>query len=269
VSRLQKEIQPGITRWHAIGLTMFGVAAMWYFLPIDLSIRPAPAAAQTEQSKIPGSEFERRIRAYLLKHPEVIVEAMQIYQDQQRADEVKVARQLLKSRAKEILHDPASPVSGNAKGDVTVVEFFDYNCPYCRRVVPDMIKLEEDDPKLRIVYKEFPILGPNSTFAAKAALAADRQGKYLEFHRALMKSRSTVNEKSVLRTAVGLGLNIEQLKKDIAAPEIAAALERNIALAGALRINGTPAFVIGQEIVPGAMGLKAMQELVRKARGGK
>ncbi len=250
-------------------MTVLGVAAVWILLPNDLSIKPTPAGAQNEQSKIPDSEFDRRIRAYLLKHPEVIVEAMQIYQDQQRANEVKVARQLLKSRAKEILQDPSAPVSGNVDGDVTVVEFFDYNCPYCRRVVPDMIKLEKDDPKLRVVYKEFPILGPNSTFAAKAALASHRQGKYLELHRALMRFRGTVNEKSVLKTAERIGLNIDQLKKDIADPEIAASLERNIALAGALRINGTPAFVIGQEIVPGAIGLKAMQELVRKARGGK
>ncbi len=260
-------LQKGVTR--GIGLTVFAVTATWFLLPFDVFPSIAPAHAQTEQSKIPDSEFDRRVRAYLLKHPEVIVEAMQKYQDQQRADEVKVARQLLKSRAKEILHDPASPVSGNAKGDVTLVEFFDYNCPYCRRVVPDMIKLEEGDPKLRVVYKEFPILGPNSTFAAKAALAAHRQGKYLELHRALLKIRGTVNEKSVLKSAAKLGLNIEQLKKDIADPKIAATLERNIALAGALRINGTPAFVIGQEIVPGAIGLKAMQELVRKARDGK
>lgn len=149
------------------------------------------------------------------------------------------------------------------------MEFFDYNCPYCRQVAPYMTKAETSDPKLRIVYKEFPILGANSTFAAKAALAAHRQGKYAAFHRALMEAKGTLTENGVLEVAGRIGLDIVRLKADMADPKIQAAIDRNLALARALNINGTPGFVVGEQIAPGALDLATMERLISEARGKK
>jgi protein-disulfide isomerase len=173
---------------------------------------------------------------------------------------------VIKSRAEELVNDPTSPVGGNPDGDVTLVEFFDYNCPYCRRVAPVMAAAEAADGKLRIVYKEFPILGENSVFAALAALAAHRQGKYLPFHKALMTAKVGATPSSVLALAEKVGLDVDRLKADMKDPKLKAIVERNLALAQALRINGTPAFVVGDEIVRGAIDLETMQGYIAQAR---
>ena len=225
-----------------------------------------PAHMANAQSKMPKEEFEQRVRAYLLEHPEVIAEALQRLELREQAAQASAAKSVLKARADEILRDPNSPVGGNALGDVTLVEFFDYNCPYCRRVAPDVVKAEANDPKLRIVYKEFPILGPDSIFAAKAALAAHRQGKYAALHKALMETKGKVAEKTVLDAAAQLGLDMERLKADMADPAIQAHIDHNLALARALNINGTPSFVIGEQIVPGAAELATLERLIREAR---
>jgi protein-disulfide isomerase len=244
------------------GVVLMG-AALWFIA--DPSLR-GTSQISGAQSNVPTDEFERRVRAYLLENPEVIVEAMQRFEDRQRAADANEAKSILKSRAEELLRDLASPVGGNPQGDVTLVEFFDYNCPYCRQVAPHMVKAEANDPKLRIVYKEFPILGPNSTFAAKAALAAHRQGKYVGFHRALMETKGTVTESNVLETAEKLGLDLARLKVDMADAAIQAAIDRNLTLAQVLRINGTPGFVIGDQIVPGAVDLATLERLIRESR---
>ena len=147
-----------------------------------------------------------------------------------------------------------------------MVEFFDYNCPYCRQVAPVMIDAEADDPELRIVYKEFPILGPGSIFAAKAALAAARQGRYVEFHKAMMNASGRVDEALTLSIAEEAGLDIERLKQDMKDPTVQAEIDGNVELAQAMRINGTPAFVIGDEILRGATDLGTMTRLIDKAR---
>jgi protein-disulfide isomerase len=214
-------------------------------------------------------EFQRRVRRYLTENPEVIVEAMQRYEERRVAaarDEVKDA---LAEHEAALVRDPASPVGGNPEGDVTLVEFADYNCPYCRRVAPILGEAEASDPMLRIVYKEIPILGPDSLYAAKAALAADRQGKYVAFHRALMNAKGVAAEGLVLAIAAKVGLDVARLKGDIEDPSIQAAIERNLALSRALRITGTPSFVIGDEIARGAIDLKTMQALIRQARAAK
>lgn len=161
------------------------------------------------------------------------------------------------------------PLGGNPAGDVTLVEFFDYNCPYCRRVGKIMNAAERADPRLRIVYKEFPILGPNSLFAAKAALAAHKQEKYVDFHQALMADQGAANEQSVLKLAAEIGLDVERLKSDMKDPAIQSAIDRNLALARALHINGTPGFVIGEKILRGATDLKTLQGLIRRSRNSR
>lgn len=245
--------------------TLFFVAAIGAGLTLDPGLRRGPSAAEAT-SNMPKDEFERRVRDYLLAHPEVIAEAINRLEAKQREQEVNNARVILKSRANEVFHDPGSPVGGNPKGDATLVEFFDYNCPYCKKMAPVMIEAEKADPRLRIVYKEFPILGPGSLFAAKAALAADRQGKYVAFHRALSQVRGTIDEARVLDVARAAGLDVTRLKADVLDPKISAQIDKNLELARALNINGTPGFVVGETIFTGATDLKSTQTMIAAAR---
>lgn len=213
-----------------------------------------------------GSDFEQRVRDYLIENPRVLVESLQRLQEPQRAAQTDEITQIIAARSEEIFNDPATPVGGSAQGDVSLVEFFDYNCPYCRRVAPILAEIEKDDRKLRFVYKEWPILGPNSEFAARAALASRSQGKYAEFHKALMLGSGLVNESKVLEVATQVGLDVNRLKQDMEAPEITALIERNRELAQALRITGTPSFVIGDEVLRGAADAEVIRGFVRRAR---
>lgn len=210
--------------------------------------------------------FQRQVRHYLVNNPEVIVEAMQRFEARRIAAEQGEMRSVIAEWEAELLRDPASPVGGNPKGDVTLVEFSDYNCPYCRRVAPLLAEAEASDPKLRIVYKEIPILGSNSQYAAKAALAAHRQDRYVAFHRALMDAKGIAAEGLVLAIAAKIGLDVARLKSDIEDPSIQAAIDRNLALARTLRITGTPSFVVGGEIARGAIDLERMRALIVQAR---
>lgn len=249
--------------WILVPLLVIAAAAIWF--AVDPAFR-AERSAPNVATALPKDEFERRVRDYILNNPEVVMEAARRFEQRQRAAEEGEATSVLKSRADEIFRDASSPVGGNPDGDVTLVEFFDYNCPYCRQVAPVMSEAEAADPQLRIVYKEFPILGPNSSYAAKAALAVHKQGKYLAFHRALMQGRGTVDASRVMDAAAKVGVDVERMKSDMDDPAIAAAIEKNLALAQALRIDGTPGFVIGEQILRGATDLKTMQARIREAR---
>lgn len=245
-------------------LLVLGVFGAWF--AFDPGFRPLRSSLFGTGAEMLQDEFDRRVHDYVMAHPEVIVQSVNQLEARARATEQTEAQKVLQARADEVFRDPDSPVSGNPKGDVTVVEFFDYNCPYCRQVAPVVTKAEENDPQLRIVYKEFPILGPNSTFAAKAALAADRQGKYVAFHRALYQVRGTVDQARTLDVAASVGLDLVRLKADMDDPKIRASIEKNLALAQALRINGTPGFVIGNQILRGATDLNTLQNWIRDAR---
>ncbi|MGH6920293.1 MAG: DsbA family protein, partial [Geminicoccaceae bacterium] len=187
-------------------------------------------------------------------------------QERQRAEEMSETQDALRAREDQLLRDPDSPVGGNPNGDVSLVEFFDYNCPYCRRVAPTVTELEEADPDLRVVYKEFPILGPGSEFAARAALAARKQGKYVPFHNALMRATDQVTEQTVIEIAREVGLDTERLEQDMRDPAIEDAIARNLQLANALGITGTPSFVIGDRMVPGAADFRTLQGLIAEVR---
>ncbi len=253
--------------WPALILVLVAAGGVWYLLdPGFRSAGEATSLSATATAAEADDDFGRRVREYLLANPEVIVEAMQTLEIRRQRAENTEAQAALAARTDDVFRDPGSPVGGNADGDVTMVEFFDYNCPYCRQVAPVMAEAVAADPGLRIVYKEFPILGPGSIFAAKAALAAERQGKYGEFHEALMNAESRVEETTVLAIAEEIGLDVERLKEDIEDPAIQAEIDANLELAQALRINGTPGFVIGDEILRGATDLATMQELIAKAR---
>ena len=206
------------------------------------------------------------VAEYLRENPEILIEVSNILRARQAQQERDKAAYTLNAHRDKIERHAMTPVTGNPDGDVTVVEFFDYQCPYCKRVFAYMTELEKEDKNLRVVWKEFPILGPVSRFAARAAMAADRQGKYMEFHAAVMGAPGRLSEDRVMKLAMGAGIDVGQLKKDMKAPEIEAYLDETIALANALGISGTPGFVIGGEIVSGAIPKQEMQQRIDLAR---
>jgi protein-disulfide isomerase len=224
------------------------------------------ASAQENESLTDQAKMEKIIHDYLLAHPEVIIEAVDNYQKQQeKASAEKQARALV-DRRDELLHTPADPVIGNPNGDVTVVEFFDYRCPYCKSVAASFIDQYDRDGKVRLVLKEFPILGADSEFASKAALAAQKQGKYREFHVAMMTFKGKLTSDDVRLLAAKVGIDVAKLEQDMQDPAILETINRNYALADALGIKGTPAFIIGDELVPGAITVEDMQKRIAAVR---
>lgn len=212
--------------------------------------------------------IEQVIREYLLRNPEVIIEAVQGLERRQRADAQKQAQAQIAQRKDDLLNDPDSPVAGNPNGDVTLVEFFDYRCPYCKQVAPAIFQLIKEDKKLRLVLKEFPILGPESVAAARAALAARLQGKYLEMHHALMRMRGNFSLEAILKAAEESGIDGARLRIDMESDGVKKQIEKTYELGRALSINGTPAFVIGDRIIPGAVDIETLKTLIRQARQG-
>jgi protein-disulfide isomerase len=235
-----------------------------------VGLTAAPAGAQDDQASkfTPGEEDAIRqvVRDYLLANPEVLIEAVQAYRAKQEELQEQQARQTLVSSREELERDPDSPVIGNPDGDVVVVEFFDYRCPYCVRVAKDLREAVEEDGNIRLVMKEFPILGPESVVAAQMALAAEKQGQYEELHFALMTVSGKLTEERAFKIAEKIGLDMDQLRRDMQAPEIDAMLQRNYALAQSLQINGTPGFVIGDEVVRGAIDMRTLRHIVGQAR---
>jgi protein-disulfide isomerase len=206
------------------------------------------------------------VRDTLSSEPQLVVGALQAL-DQQRQAASDSARMAAVSANKDAIYaDPNSPSIGPANASVTIVEFFDYRCPYCKRVAPDIASLLASDPDLRIVYKEFPILGPESLMASKAALAAQRQGKYREMHEALISQKGELTNEQILALAQGAGLDVERLKTDMEDPAITDQLKQVHALAQALNIDGTPAFLFGPHFVGGAVSIDRMKQLIQQAR---
>ena len=214
------------------------------------------------------SEVERIVREYLHAHPEILLEAIQALQAKQATDKKNRQQAALGRARAELVDDAEAPVGGNPAGDVTIVEFFDYRCGFCKRVFPTIMALVKADGNIRYVFKEFPILGPESVVAARAALAVwrlDRE-KYLPFHTALMRSKGRFTEAKVLGLAAASGLDPDGLRRGMSDPGIEAVLQRNYRLANTLEITGTPAFVIGRHLIPGAADMETLKRLVATAR---
>ena len=238
----------------------FVVAAMLLAAP-DLHA----AEALTPDQK---QAVETIVRDYLRQHPEAIVEALQEMQAREQVAEEARGREALAALRDDLMHDAAAPVLGNPEGDVTVVEFFDYRCSYCKSVFGEVMATLVADGKIRYVLREFPILGPASLFASRAALAVWQiePGRYGEFHTAMMKSTGNLTEDKVLRLAADAGLDREKLRVAMESPAIEAAIARNYELAKSLEIKGTPAFVIGDRLVPGAVSGETLKRLIAEAR---
>ena len=231
-----------------------------------LAIAPAGSLGAAEISPEQRKAIEAIIHDYLMQNPDVLIDALREAEAKANSEADVKATQVLRDRRHEVFDDPATPVGGNPQGDVTVVEFFDYRCPYCKQVHPAIQKLLDQDRKLRFVYKEFPVLGEQSDIAAHAALAARLQGRYDAFHNAMMAAKGQISEEVVYRVAGSVGLDVDRLKRDMTDPEIERALSANRALAKALELRGTPGFIIGDHIVPGAIDLDALKTMVADAR---
>jgi protein-disulfide isomerase len=232
-----------------------------------------PAATAQSFSDTQRKDIEVIVRNYLLAHPEVLEEAMTELSKRQSAAEAEKHQAGVTKNAEAIFNSPRDVTVGNKAGDVTMVEFFDYNCPYCKRAMTDMMALIKSDPKLKVVLKEFPVLGPSSVEAAQVGIAVHMQDasgkKYLDFHQKLLNGRGQVDKARAMAAAKEVGVDMARLEKDLASPEIRATLEQNFKLAEAMGMNGTPSYVIGKQVVIGAVGVENLKEKIGIARCGK
>lgn len=222
---------------------------------------PAAATSTGEQRAL-----GKQIREYLIANPEVLVEAMQELERKQDTQRDAVAQKAIGQHKAELLADPDAPFSGNANGDVVIVDFNDYQCPYCKRAHQAVKQVVGADSKVKVIYKDLPILGEPSRIAALAALAAAKQGKHAAMHDALMEFGGKLDRARILELAASVGLDMALLEKDMEDPKFKQLIDRNMALAGALGVRGTPAFVIGDQFVPGAVDAAALKQLIADAR---
>jgi protein-disulfide isomerase len=232
-----------------------------------------PSASAQSFSDTQRGDIESIVRNYLIAHPEVLEEAMAELSKRQSAAEAEKHATSVATNAEAIFNSPRGVSVGNKDGDVTFVEFFDYNCGYCKRAMSDMLDLMKSDPKLKVVLKEFPVLGPGSVEAAQIAVAVRMQDpsgkKYLDFHQKLLNSKGQADKARALAAAKEAGLDMAKIEKDSASPEVRATLEENFKLAEAMGMNGTPSYVIGKQVVIGAVGLESLREKIGVARCGK
>jgi len=239
-----------------------------------LALCGAPQAASAQSfSDVQRGDIETIVRNYLLAHPEVLEEAMAELTRRQSAAEAEKQQASVAKNAEAIFTSPRGVTIGNRDGDVTFVEFFDYNCGYCKRAMLDMLEIMKGDSKLKVVLKEFPVLGPSSIEAAQVGVAVRMQDpsgrKYLDFHQKLLTGKGQADKARAMAAAKEAGLDMGKLEKDLASPEIRATLEENFKLAEAMGMNGTPSYVIGKQVVIGAVGVDSLKEKIGIARCGK
>ena len=219
----------------------------------------APAQQMTnEQVKLLALEA-------ILENPQIIMQAVAILEQHERERAASGANTV----RLQLEQDPNSPNLGNPDGDVTVIEFFDYNCPYCRKAGQTVQELLASDANVRVIYREWPILGEDSVFASRAALAARAQGKYEEFHWALMNGEGRASEASILKLARHLDLDVEKLQADMTSPAVEAHIAQSSALARTLGFTGTPAFIVGDRTAPGMLSTDEITAMVAEARAAK
>src|SRR3954451_21351598 len=227
-----------------------------------------PAEAQTFNDR-QREAIEQIFKDYLLKNPELLRDAMVELERREQEAQKATQQSALKESRDRLANSSRDMVAGNAAGDITLVEFFDYNCGYCKRALGDMRALMQSDPKLRVVLKDFPVLGPDSVEASRVALAVKHQlkgEKLFDFHIKLMESRGRVNGERAMAVAKEMGVDIGRLQKDMDGPEVKATIQDNVMLGDRLGLTGTPAFVVGDEVISGAVGLEPMRKTVAGVR---
>jgi len=224
-------------------------------------ISQSPQAAE----KLNKEEVQAIVREYLKSNPEIVIEAIETYQSNQQEIDARRFKDVI-AQNKDALHGGDFPFAGNPDANVTVVEFFDYNCGYCKRALGDVQKVLEKDKNVKFVFHEMPILSEQSGVAARYALAAHKQGKYFEYHQAVMSHSGSKDAESLGKIAQDIGLDIEKLHKDADSAEIRASIEESSALARKIGINGTPAFIVGDQLVPGYIPYDEMIKMIEKVR---
>lgn len=242
-------------------------------LPILLaSLNFAAPAHATDVINMTDSErdvFQAEIRDYLLQNPEVLMEAIAVLEKREAAAETVNDATLVLQNADEIFNDGVSYVGGNPDGDVTIVEFSDYRCPYCKKARPEVAELVASDGNIKIIYKEFPILGADSATAAKFAVAIQMLSgpkEYLAASQALMKMRGAPSDEALKHIADDIGLDSAAVMQKMQSPEVAQLLQANRALGQKLKISGTPTFVVGSQMVRGYLPADTMREIVAQER---
>lgn len=238
-----------------LALAMLAIAAIASF-NLGGGIARADAVAPTAGGNVFTDEQKKAlgeiIKDYLIKNPEIMFEVQSALDEKSQKEQDAKLKTFMATNAKTIYRSADSSVAGDANGDVTVVEFFDFNCGYCKRGLPEVQKLVQDDKKVRFVFKELPILAKGSEEAARVALAVKRQGKYWEFHQAMLGSKGQANEASALKVAESLGLDMNKIKTDMASDAVKNELQSDLQLAKQLGVNGTPHFLVGDKSIPGA-----------------
>ena len=238
-----------------------------FALSLVLLMTGLPMASAQAQTDTPDrTAAKQMLREVLKENPEILMEALDNLRRHMESGQARESRENLGKLRKELERDPGTFIAGNPSGDVTIVEFFDYRCGYCKQAQPVIQQLVQQDGRIRLALKEFPILGPDSLVASRAAIAAMRQGKYTPFHDALMASQGTLRGNRVLRIATDAGLDAARLRKDMDDPQIEKIIGRNHEIAESLGITGTPSFIIGDTLVPGVAELEQLRRLVAAAR---
>lgn len=236
----------------ATALVAAVVAALVTAVTLVVIWRMAPGVVDAPSASLDEKKIVDVVHDYLTKNPEILVEMTTELDKRQQAEQASQQEKVISENADALFRSPMSYSAGNPNGDVTVVEFFDYNCGFCKRALPDLVKLIDSDDKVKVVFKELPIFGEESEAAAKAALAAGKQGKYFEMHQKLYAEPGKADKDKALRAAAELGLDVPQLEKDMEDPSIQQALDETKELAQKLGLQGTPLYLIGDRIVPGA-----------------
>ncbi|MEM8839574.1 MAG: DsbA family protein [Pseudomonadota bacterium] len=233
-----------------------------------LFLLAVPHNASYAESALERSDIEEIVRDYLLENPEIIVEALEAFERKQQQAAAEQRRLALQDQRNLLVDGEHQVVMGNPDGDVTMIEFFDYNCGFCRRAWPDVERLVENDPNLKIVLKEFPVLGEGSVGAARVAIAAAKvdEKRYLDLHRSFLSARATLDEESAMVLAKREGFDEAELRTIMDSPVVESAIGEVYGLANALGLTGTPTFIIGEEILPGAVGFDVLKEKIQSMR---
>jgi protein-disulfide isomerase len=243
------------------------LVAIALVLGIAASMLVARPVVGADEPKLTQQEIEKIVHDYLLREPEVLAEALRRLQQRQSAAAAQKAKQAIRDNQQALLSDQASPVEGNAQGKITIVEFFDYRCVHCRRVASTIDNLMRSNSSVRVVYKNFPVLGEPSVLAARAAVAAQQQGGWPKLHRAMLAYEGDFTTETLLALGTSVGLDSGKLKTDMMSPATDKALQANLTLAAALGVDVTPTFVIGERVIRGALSPEAFQALVEEEAG--
>ena len=230
------------------------------------TLGPRPVVG-ADEPKLTQQEIEKIVHDYLLREPEVLGEALRRLQQRQSSAAAQRAKQAIHDHQQALLSDQGSPVEGNAQGKVAIVEFFDYRCVHCRRVASTIDNLMRANASVRVIYKNFPVLGEPSVLAARAAVAAQQQGGWPKLHRAMLAYEGDFTTETLLALGTSVGLDSAKLKTDMVSPQTDKALQANLTLAAALGVDATPTFVIGERVIRGAPSAEALQALVDEEAG--